>query len=549
MKQYILPMRVVLSEGRVSGEDNLFHDQPLQTGIGIPLVTVLKKAKSRTYILLDFGKELHGGLRVITHSVVGQSIPQVRFTFGESVGEAMSELGENNATNDHSPRDFVYPIPPLSDLELGQTGFRFVKIELMTENTEIQFRALRAAFSFTPLERKGELITDDPLVNQIYETAAYTCFLNIQNGYIWDGIKRDRLVWLGDLNPELLTIAYVYGDIENIRNSLDYSKENTPLPDWINNIPAYSMWWIINQFDYYMRFGDIDYLRSNYPYIEGIVLQLAGCLDKNNEIDILKNKNNASMLYFIDWPTESAPCEKDGFYALYLICMDRVSRICDILGERGEIPEIASRRRKRPAHGFFGKKQVAALSFLVGEISAESAYAEISEGGARGYSTFMAYYILSGLAECGGAKEAVSAMKEYFGGMLARGATTFWEDFDIQWLEGSGRIDEPTPKGKKDIHGDFGAYCYKGFRHSLCHGWASGAVPFLTECALGIRIMEPGYRKVCILPMDCGLKHIKGSIPTPYGDLKVEHFWKDGAVKTSVRVPEGIEILCDSNAK
>ena len=76
----------------------------------------------------------------------------------------------------------------------------------------------------------------------------------------------------------------------------------------------------------------------------------------------------------------------------------------------------------------------------------------------------------------------------------------------------------------------------------------AGVIP-REECALGIRIMEPGYRKVCILPMDCGLKHIKGSIPTPYGDLKVEHFWKDGAVKTSVRVPEGIEILCDSNAK
>ena len=36
------------------------------------------------------------------------------------------------------------------------------------------------------------------------------------------------------------------------------------------------------------------------------------------------------------------------------------------------------------------------------------------------------------------------------------------------------RIDELVPPGKKDLHGDFGAYCYVGFRHSLCHGWASG---------------------------------------------------------------------------
>ncbi len=29
--------------------------------------------------------------------------------------------------------------------------------------------------------------------------------------------------------------------------------------------------------------------------------------------------------------------------------------------------------------------------------------------------------------------------------------------------------------------GDFGAYCYLGFRHSLCHGWSSGVVKFIQE--------------------------------------------------------------------
>ena len=65
--------------------------------------------------------------------------------------------------------------------------------------------------------------------------------------------------------------------------------------------------------------------------------------------------------------------------------------------------------------------------------------------------------------------------------MLSRGATTFWEDFDVAWLEGSGRIDEFPEKGQKDIHGDFGAFCHIGFRHSLCHGWASGVLAFIIE--------------------------------------------------------------------
>ena len=80
-----------------------------------------------------------------------------------------------------------------------------------------------------------------------------------------------------------------------------------------------------------------------------------------------------------------------------------------------------------------------------------------------------------------GGQNMYAIIKEYFGGMLSRGATTFWEDFDVAWLEGSGRINEFPEEGQKDIHGDFGAFCYIGFRHSLCHGWASGVLAFIIE--------------------------------------------------------------------
>lgn len=48
--------------------------------------------------------------------------------------------------------------------------------------------------------------------------------------------------------------------------------------------------------------------------------------------------------------------------------------------------------------------------------------------------------------------------------MISRGATTFWGNFDVEWVEGSGRIDELTPDNLLDLHGDFGEFCYKGFR-------------------------------------------------------------------------------------
>ena len=95
--------------------------------------------------------------------------------------------------------------------------------------------------------------------------------------------------------------------------------------------------------------------------------------------------------------------------------------------------------------------------------------------GAKGFSTFYGYYMLRAMALAGNYQGALDVIRTYWGAMLDVGATTFWEDFNMEWLPDAGRIDELVPAGKKDIHGDYGAYCYQGFRHSLCHGWASAS--------------------------------------------------------------------------
>ena len=52
---------------------------------------------------------------------------------GESVTEACSSIGVKNATNDHSPRDLEIVTCSMSDLTFGQTGFRFARLELLSE--------------------------------------------------------------------------------------------------------------------------------------------------------------------------------------------------------------------------------------------------------------------------------------------------------------------------------------------------------------------------------------------------------------------------------
>jgi hypothetical protein len=128
--------------------------------------------------------------------------------------------------------------------------------------------------------------------------------------------------------------------------------------------------------------------------------------------------------------------------------------------------------------------------------------------------------------------------------MLDLGATTFWEDFDLDWTANAGRIDELTPPGKKDIHGDFGAWCYLGFRHSLCHGWASGPTSWLSEHVLGIQVIEPGCKVLKLTPHLGDLQWAEGTFPTPKGVVRVRHEKQaDGTVKSKVEAPAGIKII------
>ena len=76
--------------------------------------------------------------------------------------------------------------------------------------------------------------------------------------------KRDRIVWLGDMHPELMTISRVFGYNEVIPNSLDLACKQFPLPNWMNGMSAYSLWYLINQYEWYHQTGDIDFLKETF---------------------------------------------------------------------------------------------------------------------------------------------------------------------------------------------------------------------------------------------------------------------------------------------
>jgi hypothetical protein len=168
----------------------------------------------------------------------------------------------------------------------------------------------------------------------------------------------------------------------------------------------------------------------------------------------------------------------------------------------------------------------------------------VSVGGPKGFSTFYGYYMLEAQALAGQYREAMDIIRQYWGGMLDMGATTFWEDFDLEWIKNAARLDELTPEGKKDIHGDFGAYCYPGYRHSFCHGWAAGPTAWLTRHVLGVEVVEPGSKALRIIPNLGDLEWVEGTYPTPYGVVSIKHTKsKDGTIVSQIKAPKGVKIV------
>ncbi len=422
------------------------------------------------YVLLDFGKEICGGIRFLTRSAPAQG-GELLIRFGESVSEALAPLGFKNAGNDHSPREITVNLSFLSDLTFGQTGFRFAYIELLSEES-VSFRNIFAVSKLPFFENEEIIQTGDTELDKVLETAAYTLKLCCQNGYIWDGIKRDRLVWCGDLHQEILTAFYLFGDIPNITASLEFLRDETPASEWMNHIPAYSIWWVICLCDYCTLSGNKNYFEKNKDYAVQIIKKVNDLITQNGEMQF--SNPIGRMTYFLDWPTCGTPDAEIGTAAL---CVYMAKKFTQML-ENNDCEEI-----KLKLNHYLNKpcnyKQVKAFQILAGG-DIEGAAEFLEKNGAEGFSTFMAYYILTADRIAGG-NNMIPIIKEYFGAMLRKGATTFWEDFDISWVNESGRIDELPSDSQKDIHGDYGRFCYEGFRHSFCHGWASGVYAYVKE--------------------------------------------------------------------
>lgn len=118
---------------------------------------------------------------------------------------------------------------------------------------------------------------------------------------------------------------------------------------------------------------------------------------------------------------------------------------------------------------------------------------------------YMRFYELEALCRMGEQRQVLPEILSYWGGMLREGATSFWEKYN------------PADEGAEHL-----AMYGRPYGKSLCHAWGASPVYLLGRYFLGVTPTRPGYAEYEVRPVLGGLKWMRGSVPTPFGEITVK---------------------------
>jgi hypothetical protein len=528
---FINPERIVWQDargGKIENPQALLTNDP-------SLCLLSSQGGGKPALILDFGRELNGGVCLGVHMITPKSPAKIRLRFGESVSEAMG-----TPTPDHALHDWVLDIPQLSTQEFGLTGFRFVWIELLEPDTVIQINRAQAVALERPWKYQGAFECSDQRLNEIWKVCARTVHLCSQE-YMLDGIKRDRLVWMGDIHPQVHVLANVFGNKQIVKRSLKYLCDHPEPNGWLNGISSYSMWWVISVWDWFMYTGDRAFLMDQKTYLEEVVARLSKYVDD-------AGREHFEHWRFLDWASEgNIKAVDQGLQALMAWAIRDAASIANELGNielANTCTNLAQKMRSQGDQKGFANKQAGAINVLAGIADPKQVNKEcLAIDPCAGLSPWCGFYVLEARAMAGDYAGALELIRQYWGGMLDLGATSIWEHFDTRWMENAGRIDEPVPAGKHDVHAEYGDHCYIGLRHSLCHGWGAGPAAWLNRHVLGVQALEPGMKTISIKAHLDNLSWAQGTIPSPFGPIHVRHRRNaDGTISTECDCPDAVQV-------
>jgi alpha-L-rhamnosidase len=463
-------------------------------------------------MLIDFGKETFGFIKL--HGLKGTG--NLTIYYGESKEEALSKEGavtlDRLILNNVASKDSVMPL---------SKAFRYVNI---LKDGTVQIDDVSTLFEYADIKDRGSFNCNDEEINRIYDVAKYTLHLSTREFFV-DGIKRDRWVWSGDAYQSYLMNYYLMNDNGTVKRTMYALRGKDPVTGHINTIMDYTFYWFLGIYDYYLYTGDKTFIQQNYDRMKSLMDYVLGRRNKNGLLEGLPGD-----WIFIDW---AAGLSKKGEVSfeqlLFARSLETMALCAEIVTDKPgalQYRALAAEMRKKLFGLYWNQQKQALVHSRVNGKQSENVtrYSNmfaiffdyfneqqkqavkktvlLNDNIQKITTPYMRFYELEALCAMGEQNYVLKEMKDYWGGMLKLGATSFWEEYN------------PVKKGAEHY-----AMYGREFGKSLCHAWGASPIYLLGKYYLGVRPTSPGYATYIVEPNLGGLQWMQGKIPTPAGEI------------------------------
>ncbi len=467
--------------------------------------------------LYDFGRETFGYLKV--NGLKGT----VRVYYGESREEALDHdhcetLDVLTSDISHQPSD------------IASKAFRFVYIE---KDGDATYTDVLMDYEYAPFDTQhsGSFRCSDDEINRIWDVAAYTMDLTTRE-FFMDGIKRDRWTWSGDAIQSYLMNYYLRFDAECVKRTIRQLRGKDPVTAHVNTIMDYTFYWFKSIHDYYEYTGDVAFVREMWPRMVTLMNYVESRLNSQGMAE-----GQPDDWIFVDWV--DFPMHKRGTLCfeqiLFMKAMETMALCAKLVlpttpdGSPSAYRVKAEELRNKIKQTFWSYEQKAyyhaiedgtmnrqitkfpnMFAILYG-LAYEEERREIMQSVMLNpdvpaiTTPYMRFYELETLLIDGRHEQVLKEIRDYWGGMLREGATSFWEKY------------VPSESGTQHL-----AMYGRPYGKSLCHAWGASPVYLLGKYYLGVRPTRPGYEEFEIRPSLGDLDWLEGDVPTPHGMIHVE---------------------------
>jgi alpha-L-rhamnosidase len=488
----------------------------------LPAVTNEKKGKGMLY---DFGKETFGYARF--HGLKGKG--SLNIYYGESPEEALStdycETLDRIPVDQASAKDFTLS---------GSKAFRYIYVE---KDNSLSYDSLSMLYEYLPLDYKGSFRCNDEQINKIWEVGANTLHLTTREFFV-DGIKRDRWMWSGDAYQSYLMNYYLFFDAPAVSRTTFALRGKDPVTSHINTIMDYTFYWFMGIYDFYKYTGNKQFIEQLYPRMKSL---MDYCLSRRNANGLMQGL--AGDWVFIDWADFKMSKAGEVSFEQILFCrsLETMALCANLMNDTSNAKKysmLAADLKSKLFSFFWSDKENAfihnrenglmsaqvtpftnmfAVLFNYLDPDKTKAVKEnvlLNPNALKITTPYMRFYELEALCALGEQKHVLKEIRDYWGGMIHLGATTFWEKYN------------PEEKNPELL-----AMYGRPFGKSLCHAWGASPIYLLGKYFLGVKPESPGYKTYTVEPCLCDLQWMEGDVPTPDGKIHLYCSAKEIKVK------------------